>query len=113
MIRSEHRRVRVSGHTGGRSPTLSHEKSLEATVLKTEELNHRDLYVCTADDSIRTKKNGLSAFAGRVLVGGMRGGSLPGQICVIVAVTNMIITGRWEREEEEGDSGEEKREGVC
>lgn len=48
--------MRVSGHTGGRSPTLSHEKSLEATVLETEELNHRDLYVCTADDSIRTKK---------------------------------------------------------
>lgn len=32
------------------------------------------------------------------VVAEMRGGSLPGQICVIVAVTNMIITGRWERE---------------
>lgn len=40
----------------------------------------------------------------------MRGGSLPGQICVIVAVTNTIITGRWEREE--GDSGEERTEGM-
>lgn len=48
--------MRVSGHTGGTSPTLSHEKSLEATVLETEELNNRDLHVCTDDDSIRTKK---------------------------------------------------------
>lgn len=105
--------MRVSGHTGGRSPTLSHEKSLEATVLETEELNHRDLYVCTADDSIRTKKNGLSAFAGRVLVGGMRGGSLPGQICVIVAVTNMIITGRWEREKKRRVTAGRRKERAC
>lgn len=45
----------------------------------------------------------------------MRGGSLPRQICVIVAVTNPIITARRERERErevEGDSGEEKTEGM-
>lgn len=50
-----------------------------------------------------------------MLVAEMLGGSLPGQICVIVAVTNMIITGRWEREreEEEGDSGEEEKKRAC
>lgn len=41
----------------------------------------------------------------------MRGGSLPGQVCVIVAVTNMIITGRWEREEEEEEEGGRERGG--
>lgn len=47
----------------------------------------------------------------------MRGGSLPRQVCVIVAIANTIITGRRGRESErerevEGDSGEEKTEGM-
>lgn len=44
-----------------------------------------------------------------------RGGSLPRQVCVIVAVANTVITGRRRRERErevEGDSGEEKTEGM-
>lgn len=47
-----------------------------------------------------------------MLVAEMHGGSLPGQICVIVAVTNTVITARREREKEEGDSREQKREGM-
>lgn len=43
----------------------------------------------------------------------MRLGSLPRQICVIVAVANTIITGRRGRKREvEGDSREEKTEGM-
>lgn len=59
------------------------------------------------------QKNGLSEVAGRVLVAEMRGGSLPRQICVIVAVTNMIITGRWEREKKRRATAGRRKERAC
>lgn len=83
---------------------MSQEKSLEASVLETKEFNDSDLYVVLLMIQLENRF-GRSTFAGLVLVAEMRGGSLPRQVCVIVAIANTIITGRRGRESERERSG--------
>lgn len=64
--------------------------------------NHQRLQLQEQENSTAEtpleKRFGGSTLAGRVLVAEERGGSLPRQVCVIVAVANTVITGGRRRE---------------